>query len=164
MIEGRPLQPVIRGGAPEPSAVSEISHRGIVAHGMRTHADKFIQTFAPLEDDMYFDLVRDPREKVNRIDAAGERARLLKAGLEAAMVENPFRNIVRVVGPGRYDLKLRTGGWVQGVETAGQLEFLKREGCDEVQGYLIGRPLPIDNYSEIVGIASPPARRAEMAG
>ena len=119
VIEGRPMQPVIRGGAPEPSAVSEISHRGIVAHGMRTHADKFIQTFAPLEDDMYFDLVRDPREKVNRIDAAGERARLLKAGLEAAMVENPFRNIVRVVGPGRYDLKLRTGGWVQGVETAG---------------------------------------------
>jgi len=52
----------------------------------------------------------------------------------------------------------------EGVETAGQLEFLKREGCDEVQGYLIGRPLPIDNYSEIVGIASPPARRAEMAG
>src|SRR5260370_4775363 len=52
----------------------------------------------------------------------------------------------------------------EGVETAGQLEFLKREGCDEVQGYLIGRPLPIENYSEVVGIASLPARRAEMAG
>jgi diguanylate cyclase (GGDEF)-like protein len=52
----------------------------------------------------------------------------------------------------------------EGVETAGQLEFLKREGCDEMQGYLIGRPLPIENYAEIVGIPSLPARRAEMAG
>jgi EAL domain-containing protein (putative c-di-GMP-specific phosphodiesterase class I) len=50
----------------------------------------------------------------------------------------------------------------EGVETSGQLEFLKREGCDEVQGYLIGRPLPIENYAEIVGIPSAP--RAEMAG
>ena len=119
IIAGRPLQPVVRGGAPEPSAVSEISHRGIVAHGMRTRADKYIQTFAPVEDEMYFDLARDPGEKDNRIEGARERARQLKAGLEAAMVENPFRNIVRVVGPGRYELKLHTGGWVQGVETAG---------------------------------------------
>jgi arylsulfatase A-like enzyme len=119
VIAGRPLQAVIKGGAPEPPAVSEISHRGIVAHGMRTRADKYVQTFAPSEDEMYFDLVRDPKEQVNRIAEARERARLLKGGLEQAMVENPFRNIVRVVGPGHYDLKLHTGGWVQGVETAG---------------------------------------------
>ncbi len=29
----------------------------------------------------------------------------------------------------------------EGVETAAQLEFLKRHGCDEAQGYLIARPL-----------------------
>ena len=52
----------------------------------------------------------------------------------------------------------------EGVETSGQLEFLKREGCDEVQGYLIGRPLPIENYAEIVGIAPAPQTRDEMAG
>jgi diguanylate cyclase (GGDEF)-like protein len=44
----------------------------------------------------------------------------------------------------------------EGVETAGQLEFLRSEGCDEVQGYLIGRPLQIENYADIVGIPSPP--------
>ena len=39
----------------------------------------------------------------------------------------------------------------EGVETAGQLAFLTREKCDEVQGYFIGRPKPIAEYSSIVG-------------
>ena len=28
----------------------------------------------------------------------------------------------------------------EGVETQDQLEFLKAQGCDQVQGYLLGRP------------------------
>ena len=39
----------------------------------------------------------------------------------------------------------------EGVETTDQLAFLVRESCDEVQGYLLGRPLPIADYAEIVG-------------
>jgi diguanylate cyclase (GGDEF)-like protein/PAS domain S-box-containing protein len=39
----------------------------------------------------------------------------------------------------------------EGVETADQLDFLRVENCNEVQGYLIGRPLPIANYAEEVG-------------
>ena len=34
----------------------------------------------------------------------------------------------------------------EGVETEEQLAFLTREGCDEIQGFLIGRPEPIDRY------------------
>jgi EAL domain-containing protein (putative c-di-GMP-specific phosphodiesterase class I) len=30
----------------------------------------------------------------------------------------------------------------EGIETESQLEILKREGCDEVQGFLLGRPAP----------------------
>jgi diguanylate cyclase (GGDEF)-like protein/PAS domain S-box-containing protein len=39
----------------------------------------------------------------------------------------------------------------EGVETADQLKFLSAEGCDEIQGYYIGRPLRIADYAEMVG-------------
>ncbi len=39
----------------------------------------------------------------------------------------------------------------EGVETDAQHAALVREGCDEVQGYLTGRPLPIADYAELVG-------------
>ena len=38
----------------------------------------------------------------------------------------------------------------EGVETEGQLEFLKRESCDEMQGYFIGKPQPIAAYADLV--------------
>jgi diguanylate cyclase (GGDEF)-like protein len=39
----------------------------------------------------------------------------------------------------------------EGVETQAQLAILRSEGCDEMQGYLIGRPQPIAEYAEIAG-------------
>lgn len=39
----------------------------------------------------------------------------------------------------------------EGVETIDQLAFLAREGCDGVQGYLLGKPLPIGQYAGLVG-------------
>jgi EAL domain-containing protein (putative c-di-GMP-specific phosphodiesterase class I) len=39
----------------------------------------------------------------------------------------------------------------EGVETSAQLDFLASESCDEVQGYLIGRPHPIAEYSKLIG-------------
>ncbi len=35
----------------------------------------------------------------------------------------------------------------EGVESEAQREFLAREGCDEMQGYLRGRPMPFDEYA-----------------
>jgi arylsulfatase A-like enzyme len=118
-IAGRPLQSVIRGKGPEPPAVSEISHRGFVAHGMRTRRDKYVRRFSPEEDELYFDLTRDPAEKENRLDHASARVQLLKKGVEAAMVPNPYRHHLRAVGGGEYALRLRTGGWIEGVEPIG---------------------------------------------
>jgi EAL domain-containing protein (putative c-di-GMP-specific phosphodiesterase class I) len=34
----------------------------------------------------------------------------------------------------------------EGVENHAQLNFLRSIGCDEVQGYLLGRPLPYDEF------------------
>jgi EAL domain-containing protein (putative c-di-GMP-specific phosphodiesterase class I) len=45
----------------------------------------------------------------------------------------------------------------EGVETAEQLAFLARESCDEVQGFHIGRPAPIESYAELVGRKAKPA-------
>jgi diguanylate cyclase (GGDEF)-like protein/PAS domain S-box-containing protein len=41
----------------------------------------------------------------------------------------------------------------EGVETEAQLAFLAKEGCNQVQGYLIGRPQPIAHYRDVVGLA-----------
>lgn len=42
----------------------------------------------------------------------------------------------------------------EGVETAGQLGLLKEFGCDQVQGYLISRPLPMAELQAYLRLAS----------
>lgn len=53
-----------------------------------------------------------------------------------------------IVGLGR-DLSMHIVA--EGVETIDQLSFLTGEGCSTLQGYLIGKPYPIDLYAKEVG-------------
>ncbi len=46
----------------------------------------------------------------------------------------------------------------EGVETEAQLTFLAAEQCNEVQGYFIGMPKPIDEYAPLTGRAALPRR------
>jgi diguanylate cyclase (GGDEF)-like protein/PAS domain S-box-containing protein len=77
-----------------------------------------------------------------------------KIKIDRAFVINLGRNpqsaaIVRaVVGLGH---GMEMSIVAEGVETAEQLGFLASEGCDAVQGYLIGKPLPIAQYAALVG-------------
>jgi EAL domain-containing protein (putative c-di-GMP-specific phosphodiesterase class I) len=49
--------------------------------------------------------------------------------------------------------ELRIEVTAEGVEPPEQLDYLRRVGCDEAQGYLIGKPVGID---DIPGIAAKP--------
>ena len=59
----------------------------------------------------------------------------------------------------------------EGVETEAQEAFLRREGCNQLQGYFIGKPLPIDAFAVQHAISGagdgnvepPPADQADCA-
>jgi diguanylate cyclase (GGDEF)-like protein/PAS domain S-box-containing protein len=53
-----------------------------------------------------------------------------------------------VIGLGR---SLKIPILAEGVETKAQHEFLAQEGCNEVQGYLTGKPLDISGYADVIG-------------
>jgi EAL domain-containing protein (putative c-di-GMP-specific phosphodiesterase class I) len=38
----------------------------------------------------------------------------------------------------------------EGVETAAQLEFLEKNGCDIYQGYIKSKPLPADDFLQLL--------------
>ena len=51
----------------------------------------------------------------------------------------------------------------EGVETEGQVKFLAAESCNEIQGYLVGRPKPIAEYAALVGRKAAPRHRLKAA-
>lgn len=71
------------------------------------------------------------------------------------MLDNPgHRAIVRSIVDLGHNLSLRVIG--EGVETVEVLDSLRAMGCDEVQGFLLAKPMPLDRL--ITWLAPPPAR------
>jgi diguanylate cyclase (GGDEF)-like protein/PAS domain S-box-containing protein len=60
--------------------------------------------------------------------------------------------VVAIIGLAHH-LQLRV--IAEGVETAEQMEFLRRQGCDEMQGYLLARPMPAAQALEWLGSHRP---------
>ena len=54
----------------------------------------------------------------------------------------------------------------EGVESADQLEFVRNEGCDEVQGYYFSEPVNVAEFGALVRRHSgrSPAREARADG
>jgi diguanylate cyclase (GGDEF)-like protein len=68
------------------------------------------------------------------------------------------RNIVRAVTAMAKGLGMETTA--EGVETHEQLEAVKAEGCTEMQGFLLSRPLPADEIAKLLEAADA-IRRAD---
>jgi diguanylate cyclase (GGDEF)-like protein/PAS domain S-box-containing protein len=79
-----------------------------------------------------FDKIKIDRSFIARVDANGQSAAIVRA----------------VIGLGH---GLNMPVIAEGVETESQRDLLSREACDEIQGYLVGRPRPIEDYAHLTG-------------
>jgi diguanylate cyclase (GGDEF)-like protein len=99
------------------------------AHGVRMSIDDFGTGYSSLN---YL-----KRFKVCKLKIDQSFVRNLTEDAEDRAIINSIISLARNLG-------LKT--IAEGVETEGQLAFLREGGCDEVQGYYYARPLPTDAF------------------
>jgi len=87
------------------------------------------------------DALKIDQSFVRQIDTAGEDTAIVTA----------------VIGMAQ-SLKLRV--IAEGVETLEQLEFLRAHCCDAVQGYYFSRPVPPEQFEQLLRAGIPPPARA----
>ncbi len=95
--------------------------------GIRTALDDFGTGYSSLSylTRFYFEFLKIDRSFVGRMDKSSEDETIVSAIVSMAQ-------------------QLGMATIAEGVETVGQVEMLKRLGCDIAQGYLYSRPLPAD--------------------
>ena len=101
--------------------------------GIQTAIDDFGTGYSSLDylRRLHFDTLKIDRNFIADI-SNDSRA----AALAQSMIDMAHRLQLRVVA--------------EGVETFRQLTFLSRQGCDEVQGYLASKPVPVDELTEML--------------
>ena len=102
--------------------------------GVRTAMDDFGTGYSSLSylQSFPFDKIKIDRTFIANIGNSEQAGTIIRA----------------VIGLGR---GLGVPVLAEGVETAEQAKFLFAEGCNEIQGYYIGRPQRIADYAELVG-------------
>lgn len=87
-----------------------------------------------------------------------DRIKIDRSFVQEAVSRPETASIVRaMIGLAR-DLGVKTTA--EGVETDAQLRMLHRFGCDEIQGYLVSRPMPIEAFIPDEGEAQAGERRS----
>ena len=121
--------------------------RRVKALGVRIAMDDFGTGYSSLSylQSFPFDKIKIDQTFISNLDRNAQSAAIVRA----------------VLALGR-NLDLITVA--EGVETSQQLTILRNEGCDEIQGYLIGRPQPIDEYAAIIGRSVGKNTRTVIAG
>ena len=62
--------------------------------------------------------------------------------------------LVKTICDLSHTLRLRTVA--EGIETIGQLKYLRQVGCEEAQGYLFSQPVMAEEFARLVGTARIP--------
>src|SRR5262249_22319696 len=114
--------------------------RRLKALGVRIAMDDFGTGYSSLSylQAFPFDKIKIDREFISNLHRHPQSAAIVRA----------------VIGLGR---GLNLPVIAEGVETKEQLEFLAKEACNEIQGYLIGKPAPIETYAEMIGAPRRPS-------
>ena len=125
----------------EPARVLAVLKR-LKASGIRIALDDFGTGYSSLATlrAFPFDQIKIDRSFVAGIDGAAE-------GEDMAIVR-AMLGLARGLG---------VPVVAEGVETETQLGILRELGCEEVQGWLIGRPAPIESFTALTGGARAPA-------
>nr|WP_228748293.1 EAL domain-containing protein [Bradyrhizobium sp. BR 10289] len=110
--------------------------RRLKALGIRIAMDDFGTGYSSLSylQSFPFDKIKIDRSFISNLEATPQSAEIVRAVLSLAHALN-----IPVVA--------------EGVETEAQRAFLEQEACEEMQGYLVGRPDLIERYLDLIGVA-----------
>jgi diguanylate cyclase len=120
--------------------------RQLKALGVRIAMDDFGTGYSSLSNlqAFPFDKIKIDGSFIKSVDKNGQAATIVRA----------------VLGLGR---GLNLPVLAEGVETADEFAFLSKELCDEVQGYLLGKPADIMQFQNIVGVTGEAPATVETA-
>ena len=112
--------------------------RTLRAVGVRIALDDFGTGYSSLSHLRQFevDRVKIDRSFVNGIDNSKDSSAIIQAIVDLAQATG---------------LKVTA----EGVETQAQSDFLSSTGCNELQGFLLSRPMPVDELDALMGIEPP---------
>ncbi|MFO1113737.1 MAG: bifunctional diguanylate cyclase/phosphodiesterase, partial [Rhodospirillales bacterium] len=118
----------------------------LVTEGVRLAVDDFGTGYASLS---YLNRVPLDALKIDRSYTSGMLDDASRSTLVDALIILAHRLQLRVVA--------------EGVETAGQLDFLRAHGCDLAQGYFFSAPLPADDFLQLLDPAALNLRRLAIS-
>ena len=90
-----------------------------------------------------------------------DKIKLDRTFIEGVQQDKQSRAIIRAVLALGKSLDIPV--LAEGIETVDQMDLLQSEGCDEAQGYLLGRPGPLDDLTKPAQLELDEAAAAEKA-